>query len=141
MTPLGIGLAFFIMIGALTDIAERIGLFRVPLLAAWRRATGLPRSVWGTALAHFGIAVTLLGIVGVSTWASELIVAIKPKQTVSPSGYEPAFEGASFSGPGPIIANLLRDLLCVRGAFRSPPWSRPNAVSRPARLQLRRRRY
>jgi len=93
LAPLGIGLAFFIMIGALTDIAERIGLFRVPLLATWQRAIGLPRSVWGTALAHFGIAVTLLGIVGVSTWASELIVSIKPKQTVSLSGYELAFEG------------------------------------------------
>ncbi|HET9687760.1 MAG TPA: heme lyase CcmF/NrfE family subunit, partial [Pseudolabrys sp.] len=79
LAPLGIGLAFFIMIGAMTDIAERIGLFRVPLSAAWQRAIGLPRSVWGTALAHFGIAVTLLGIVGVSTWASELIVAMKPK--------------------------------------------------------------
>ncbi|HET9688626.1 MAG TPA: cytochrome c-type biogenesis CcmF C-terminal domain-containing protein, partial [Pseudolabrys sp.] len=67
---------------------------------AWQRAIGLPRSVWGTALAHFGIAVTLLGIVGVSTWASELIVAMKPKQTVSLSGYELAFEGlVQRSGP------------------------------------------
>jgi cytochrome c-type biogenesis protein CcmF len=93
LAPVGVGLAFFIMIGAMTDIAERIGVFRVPFLAAWQRAIGLPRSVWGTALAHFGIAVTLLGIVGVSTWASELIVAIKPEQTVSLSGYELAFEG------------------------------------------------
>src|SRR5678816_207049 len=29
LAPLGVGLAFFIMIGALTDIAERIGLFSV----------------------------------------------------------------------------------------------------------------
>jgi cytochrome c-type biogenesis protein CcmF len=100
LAPLGVGLAFFIMIGALTDIAERIGLFRMPLLATWQRAIGLPRSVWGTALAHLGIAVTLLGIVGVSTWASELIAAIKPKQTVSLSGYELAFEGlVQRSGP------------------------------------------
>ena len=100
LAPLGVGLAFFIMIGALTDIAERIGLFRMPLFAAWQRAIGLPRSVWGTALAHLGIAVTLLGIVGVSTWASELIAAIKPKQTVSLSGYEHQFEGLEKrSGP------------------------------------------
>jgi cytochrome c biogenesis factor len=41
---------------------------RVPFGAALRRAAGLPRSAWGTALAHFGIGVTLLGIVAVTAW-------------------------------------------------------------------------
>jgi cytochrome c-type biogenesis protein CcmF len=100
LAPFGIGLALFVMIGALTDIVERIGLFRVSLSAAFQRAIGLPRSVWGTALAHSGIAVSLLGIVCVSAWASELIVAIKPKQSVSLSGYELVFDGlVQRSGP------------------------------------------
>ena len=100
LAPFGIGLALFVMMGALTDIVERIGLFRLSLSAAFQRAIGLPRSVWGTALAHIGIAVTLLGIVCVSAWASELIVAIKPKQSVSLSGYELVFDGlVQRSGP------------------------------------------
>jgi cytochrome c-type biogenesis protein CcmF len=100
LAPFGIGLATFVMIGALIDIVERIGLFRVPFSAARQRAIGLPRSVWGTALAHFGIAATLLGIVSVSTWASELIVALKPTQTISLSGYELFFDGlVQRSGP------------------------------------------
>jgi cytochrome c-type biogenesis protein CcmF len=93
LAPFGIGLSLFVMTGAVTDIVERIGLFRVPIFAVRRRAAGLPRSVWGTAFAHFGIAMTLLGIVSVSTWASERIVGLKPSQTVSLSGFDLSFDG------------------------------------------------
>jgi cytochrome c-type biogenesis protein CcmF len=93
LAPFGFGLAFFVMMGAVTDIVERVGLFREPLPAVRRRASGLPRSAWGTALAHFGVGVTLLGIVSVTTWASERIVALKPSQTVSLAGYDLTFDG------------------------------------------------
>jgi cytochrome c-type biogenesis protein CcmF len=100
LAPFGVGLAVFIMVGALTDIVERIGLLRVSFSASCRRALGLPRSVWGTALAHIGIAATLLGIVSVSTWASELIIVLRPTQTMTLSGYEFVFDGlAQRSGP------------------------------------------
>lgn len=91
--PFGIGLAMFIMAGAVTDIVERVGLLRSPFSVVWQRGAGLPRSVWGTALAHFGVAVTLLGIVSVSAWASERIVGVKPSQTISLSGFELSFDG------------------------------------------------
>ena len=71
LAPFGIGLALFVMAGALTDLVERTGLFRVPFATALTRARGLPRSAWGTALAHFGLGVTLLGIVCASTWGTE----------------------------------------------------------------------
>jgi cytochrome c-type biogenesis protein CcmF len=100
LAPFGIGLALFVMAGAVTDIIERIGLFRVPLSVVRQRAAGLPRSVWGTAFAHFGIAVTLLGIVSVGTWASERIVGLKLSQTVSLSGFDLSFDGlVQRSGP------------------------------------------
>jgi cytochrome c-type biogenesis protein CcmF len=100
LAPFGIGLALFVMVGAVTDIAERVGLFRVPLSAVRQRATGLPRSVWGTALAHFGMAVTLLGIVSVGTWANERIVGLKPSQSISLSGFDLSFDGlVQRSGP------------------------------------------
>jgi cytochrome c-type biogenesis protein CcmF len=88
------------MAGSLTDVVERTGLFRFPISVVRQRALGLPRSVWGTALAHFGIAVTLLGIVTVTTWASERIVAMKSAQTVSLSGFDLTFDGlVQRSGP------------------------------------------
>ena len=68
-------------------------LFRAPLATVRTRAAGLPRSVWGTAIAHSGIAVTLLGIVGAATWGSERILALKPSQSVAISGYELTFDG------------------------------------------------
>jgi cytochrome c-type biogenesis protein CcmF len=93
LAPFGIGLALFVMIGAVTDIAERSGLRKVPLAVARRRAFGLPRSAWGTALAHFGLGLTLLGIVGEASWNSERIVSLKPTQSATIAGYELTFDG------------------------------------------------
>ena len=93
LAPFGVGLAFFVMVGALVDLSERTGLFRVPLSTSLHRAIGLPRSAWGTAVAHFGIAVTLLGIVGAAAWGTERIIEIKPSQSVTLSGYTLTYEG------------------------------------------------
>jgi len=93
LAPFGIGLAAFVMVGALTDFAERIGLFRVPFKTVLGRTAGLPRSAWGTAFAHFGIAVTLLGIVCETNWGAERIVSIKQKDMIKISGYELTFDG------------------------------------------------
>jgi cytochrome c-type biogenesis protein CcmF len=93
LAPFGIGLAVFVMAGAATDLAERTGLLRLPLGVAFARARGLPRSAYGTALAHAGLGVTLLGIVGVSTWGTERIVALKPGAAVELSGYSLTLDG------------------------------------------------
>ncbi|MBI1204027.1 MAG: heme lyase CcmF/NrfE family subunit [Rhodopseudomonas sp.] len=93
LAPFGIGLAFYVVAGALTDLVERTGLFRMPMKTVSARAGGLPRSVWGTAFAHLGLALTLLGIVSASTWGSERIVSVKPKQTISLAGYDLTFDG------------------------------------------------
>ena len=100
LAPFGVGLVLFVMLGALTDLIERTGLFRMPLATVRQRAAGLPRSTWGTAIAHFGIAVSMLGIVCAGTWGTERIVAVKPTQTVSLSGYEFSFDGL-VQRPGP----------------------------------------
>jgi cytochrome c-type biogenesis protein CcmF len=88
-----VGLALFVMAGALIDIAERIGTFRVPLATMSARARGLPRSNWGTALAHFGLGVVLLGIVGETQWGAERIVAMKPSDRVTLRHYDFTFDG------------------------------------------------
>jgi len=88
-----VGLALFVMAGALTDIAERIGTFRAPLATMAARARGLPRSNWGTALAHFGLGVVLLGIVGETQWGAERIVAMKPSDRVTLRHYDFTFDG------------------------------------------------
>src|SRR6201987_4305660 len=49
LARLAIALAVFVIAGALSDLAERTALFRIPLSLSLRRARGLPRSAWGTA--------------------------------------------------------------------------------------------
>jgi cytochrome c-type biogenesis protein CcmF len=88
LAPLAIGLAVFVIAGAVTDIAERISLFRAPATTTWRRARGLPRSTWGTAFAHAGVGVALIGIVCETTWNSEYIGTLKPTDTAKVAGYE-----------------------------------------------------
>jgi cytochrome c-type biogenesis protein CcmF len=88
LAPLALGIAVYVIIGALTDFAERTALFRVPARAAMGRAAGLPRSAWGTMFAHLGLGLTLIGIVGETQFSSERIAEMKPGQTVSISGYD-----------------------------------------------------
>jgi cytochrome c-type biogenesis protein CcmF len=100
LAPFGAGLALFVIAGAATDLVERTGLFRVPVSTALARARGLPRSTWGTALAHCGAGVILLGVVGDTQWGAERIVALKPGETVSIRHYDLKFEGlAQRDGP------------------------------------------
>ncbi|MFH0298654.1 heme lyase CcmF/NrfE family subunit [Bradyrhizobium sp. 31Argb] len=86
--PLAIGLAVFVVAGALTDLAERIGLFRLPFGTSVQRARGLPRAAWGTAFAHAGVGIALIGIVCETTWNSEYIGTMKPGDSAKVAGYE-----------------------------------------------------
>jgi cytochrome c-type biogenesis protein CcmF len=95
LAPLAIGLAVFVIAGALVDLVERIGLFKNPLPVAWRRARGLPRATWGTAFAHAGVGVALIGIVCESTWNSEYIATMKPNDTTVIAGYRVQLDGLS----------------------------------------------
>lgn len=93
LAPFGIGLAVFVIVGAFTDLAERSGFPRVGAGVAVRRLAGLPRSALGTAVAHAGLGVTLLGIVAETTWSSEQIVALKAGERVAIAGYELKLDG------------------------------------------------
>jgi cytochrome c-type biogenesis protein CcmF len=95
LAPLAIGLAVFVIGGALTDLAERTGLFRLPLATALHRARGLPRSTWGTVFAHAGVGVALIGIVCETTWNSEVIGSMKPNDVAKIAGYELKLDGVT----------------------------------------------
>jgi cytochrome c-type biogenesis protein CcmF len=90
--PLALGVAVFVIAGALSDMVERVALFRVPLATAARRAQGLPRSSWGTMLAHAGIGIALIGIVCETTWNSEFIGSMKVGDVARIAGYELTLE-------------------------------------------------
>ncbi len=132
LAPFGVGLAIFVMAGALTDLAERTMILRVPFGAALRRAAGLPRSAWGTALAHFGIGVTLLGIVAVTAWGSERIAAIKPGETLEVAHYRLTFDGL-FERPGANYHELVGHFTVRRSSGELLGAMEPSRRTFPAR--------
>jgi cytochrome c-type biogenesis protein CcmF len=93
LVPFAVGLALYLMAGAATDLIERTGLLKVPVRTAFARARGLPRSAWGTAFAHIGLAVTLLGIIGETQWGAERIAEIKPGDSITIHRYDFHLDG------------------------------------------------
>jgi cytochrome c-type biogenesis protein CcmF len=75
--PLGIGLGVFVVASAIWDLGERIVARASSASAIWSRAIGLPRSAWGTAIAHAGVGVTVIGIAA-TAWNTEQIAVMKP---------------------------------------------------------------
>jgi cytochrome c-type biogenesis protein CcmF len=100
LAPCAIALAVFVIVGAMTDLVEKTGLFRLAPSVSFARAAGLPRSTWGTAFAHAGLGVALLGIVCETTWNIERIVSIRPSETVSVGGFDVKLDGLTLrQGP------------------------------------------
>jgi cytochrome c-type biogenesis protein CcmF len=89
---IGFGLAAWLLVGALTDLALKAGIGSVSPRVALRRAAGLPKSVFGTSLAHFGLGLTVLGVVSVTSLQTEQIAAMRPGDTVAISGYVLKFD-------------------------------------------------
>ncbi|MCA0016148.1 heme lyase CcmF/NrfE family subunit [Mesorhizobium sp. B292B1B] len=90
---LGVGLAVWLVLGALTDLAVKAGFGNVAAKVMVRRLLGLPRSVFGTALAHLGLGLTTLGIVGTLCFGTEKILSMHAGQTVELSGHTLRFVG------------------------------------------------
>ena len=93
LAPFGIALGVWIVAGALAEWASRVKLLGTGLDEVRRRARGLPRSAYGTTLAHAGMGLTVIGIVATSAWQSERIVAMRPGEVTEIAGYELAFRG------------------------------------------------
>ncbi|MDE1159296.1 MAG: heme lyase CcmF/NrfE family subunit [Neorhizobium sp.] len=95
-----LALGFWGMLGAVADLWNRAQFGKQKTSVAFRRLVGLPRSAFGTALAHFGLGVTVLGIFSASLYGTEAVVDLKPGATVSTGGYELTFTGMK-DGAGP----------------------------------------
>ncbi|RUP15989.1 MAG: heme lyase CcmF/NrfE family subunit [Methylobacterium sp.] len=90
LAPVGIGLGAYLLIGSVLEIVTRArgyGASRARSLGQiGRRAVGLPRSAWGTAIAHAGVGVVVLGIAA-QGWATEGLATLKPGQTLATGPY------------------------------------------------------
>ena len=117
LAPLGIGLGVWLIVGALSEIAYRAKLFQVEPMESWRRLNGLPRSSYGTMIAHLGVGVAVLGIVATSAWRTELIRAVKPGEQIDFAGYSLIFNGMT-RDRGPNYVEQTADFLLTRNGAR-----------------------
>ena len=72
----GLVVGFWLIGGALLELAERLKLFRAPAVESARRARGLPRGAWGTTLAHAGLGIFVLGASFETAWRVEAAQAL-----------------------------------------------------------------
>ncbi|WP_132255006.1 heme lyase CcmF/NrfE family subunit [Methylobacterium segetis] len=103
LAPVGIGLGAYLVVGSALEIITRARGYGSNRTSApglvWRRAIGLPRSAWGTALAHGGVGIVVLGIAA-QGWATEGLATLKPGETLATGPYVATLERVSpRSGP------------------------------------------
>ena len=125
LAPVFIGLAVYIIVASLIDIAERVQLGRAPIGTVLSRARGLPRSAWGTAFAHAGVGVMLLGIVGETAYKQEKILQVRPGETITIHDYSLTLEGLI-----PVQGPNYRDLVA---RFRVSQGGREIGILEPAK--------
>jgi len=143
LAPLGIGLGTWLIIGALSELASRVKLFQAPLAENWRRLCSLPRSSFGTTIAHLGVGVAVLGIVSTTAWRSEHIMVMKPGEPVDFAGYTLTFkgitkrEGANYvEDVGEFVATQngreITSLLPSKRQYTAPPTVTTEAAIHPS---------
>ena len=135
-------LGVWVIAGALVEWADRIRLFRAPARETLSRAANLPRAAWGMTLAHAGMGITMLGVVGVSAWETEKLQIMRPGEQVEVHGYTFTFDGVR-DVRGPNYAAVEGTFLVSRDgrqvavmtsegrSYSNPPMQTTEAAIRP----------
>ena len=92
---LGLGLGVWLVAGALAELAFRVRLGSSAFGESLRRLAGLPRSAFGTTVAHAGLGLVVLGIVSASAWSTERILTMRPGETTTIAGREIKLDGVN----------------------------------------------
>ena len=108
IAALGLAGGAWVVLSALTDLAGRVRLFRVPWRTSLAQALVLPRAAIGAALGHFGFGVMVLGIAGM-TLASQRVVVLQPGQSVALGGYSWTLDDLH-DAPGPNFSRRVADI-------------------------------
>ena len=90
----------------------------VPLAEVLRRLRNLPRSAYGTALAHFGVGMMVIGIVATSAYQSERVLRHEAGRDDDIAGYELTFHGVG-AGERPELPRGDRPVDVTRGGAPS----------------------
>jgi cytochrome c-type biogenesis protein CcmF len=94
---LGLFLALWIVFSVAIGFAERL---KAGTGSTLHKLAGLPRGFWGMQVAHFGMAIVVVGATVVSNYQSERDVRMNVGDHVELAGYRFSFQGVS-AVPGP----------------------------------------
>ena len=99
MVAVGLLLAGWVAASGLVQILEKVRNAS-GASSAWARLQGVSRATWGMLLAHFGVAVFVVGVTLVKGYESEKDVRMEPGDTVEVGGYTFRFDGVrDVTGP------------------------------------------
>jgi cytochrome c-type biogenesis protein CcmF len=87
LAPLGVGFGLFVIAGSMSEIVSRAGRGSGSPGLFLRKAIGLPASAWGTAVAHAGVGVFILGVAS-TAYQIEKIANVRPGETVDIGAYQ-----------------------------------------------------
>jgi len=94
MIALGLLLATWIVAASFVNLRDRLAQLKAGGIASLRsRLRSLPRGYWGMLLAHFGVAVFIVGVTMVRGYETEKDVRMKVGETVEVGGYVFRLEG------------------------------------------------
>lgn len=89
---IGMAAGLWLIFGAATDLWHRGNFAKAGIPGGLRRIAGLPRSAIGTAIAHAGLGVSVLGVVMVTSWSIENILEMKQGEKTEVGAYTVRFD-------------------------------------------------
>jgi cytochrome c-type biogenesis protein CcmF len=142
---LGVTIAIWLIAGTMTEIAERIRLFRIPFGTSLRRLVHLPRSAIGMTIAHSSLGIIVLGITASSAWQEERILVMGLGESTKIAGYTIRLDRVA-KMPGPNysaeratlkVSKAGREIAVLypeRRSFTTPPQTTTEAAIRTTLL-------
>ncbi|WP_341760618.1 heme lyase CcmF/NrfE family subunit [Candidatus Endowatersipora endosymbiont of Watersipora subatra] len=88
LAPFGIGLSIWLIIGSFASLIHRSGIGKLSVKRSVHIILNFPITLWATPLAHFGIGVTLLGVVCATAFEQERSTLLQPGDSIKLAGYE-----------------------------------------------------
>jgi len=111
----GLALGIWVGLWSIFSIIERLKN-QDDWLAGLRK---IPSSIWGMSVAHFGIAIFVVGVTHVNTYSQEKDVRLNPGESYEMAGYRFEFDGVTRQQGPNYVANEGRFLVSVSGAVKA----------------------
>ncbi|MGO9755627.1 MAG: heme lyase CcmF/NrfE family subunit [Roseiarcus sp.] len=99
LAPIAAGLAIYIVLGSLSEIVARVWRRGASPGVLFSRARGIPGSAWGSAIAHIGVGITLLGLAA-TAFGAETIADMRVGEPAAVGPYQVTFRAIG-ARPGP----------------------------------------